>query len=492
MNYPWIDKTNRIFSIVLMGQFALTLLISFFTHTWMEGVVFGLLIMGLPLFLISTAPFAKVTRHSVAIAVQLFAALHIQQTMGLTEIHFEIFVMLAFLSCYRDWQVILTSVLVVAVHHILFYIVQTQSAALYVFEEGHIHFYILVIHALFAVTEGAVLMYVAKHAHKESVNGFDLSSSVHQIMRENGTFDLSNFYNSQHEDTDFNKLMTSFAQFIKQTKEVSEAVLERSQLVASLSSDVENATEENVSQINLIATATEELTVANANVASQASEANDSASDAFTRTDKTKQIIDHSARNIENLKGELSATSQTIGELALKCNKIEEVMNAIKSISDQTNLLALNAAIESARAGEHGRGFAVVADEVRQLAMKTRQNAEQISEITASLINEASSSVDQMDKCLIRAEDTVSQAKEASNMMMGVVDNIESMVNNMASVASAASEQATVSASISESTQTLSHNSEQLKLNSNESTKRFQEVKYDIESLNRELSRFDL
>ena len=167
-------------------------------------------------------------------------------------------------------------------------------------------------------------------------------------------------------------------------------------------------------------------------------------------------------------------------------------MNAIKSISDQTNLLALNAAIESARAGEHGRGFAVVADEVRQLSMKTRQNAEQISEITAALTNEASSSVEQMDKCLVRAEDTVMQAKEASEMMMGVVENIESMVNNMASVAAAASEQATVSVSISESTQTLSQNSENLKVNSNESSLRFQEMKNDIANLNSELARFEL
>jgi methyl-accepting chemotaxis protein len=492
MSYPWIEKANRIFSAVLIGQFILTLIIAFFTQTWMEGIIVGLIILGLPLFLIQTSPFAGVTRHAVAIAVQLFAALHIQQTMGLTEIHFEIFVMLAFLSCYRDWKVILTSVLFVAVHHVLFFVVQSQSAGLYIFEEGHLHFYILVIHALFAVTEGAVLMYVAKHAHNESVKGFDLSSTVNQILSKDGKFDLTAFSNNQMDDTDFNKLMTSFTRFIKQTKEVSTGVLDRSQIVASLSNEVENATEENVSQINLIATATEEMTVANANVASQASEANDSASDAFTRTDKTKQIIDNSTSNIENLKGDLSATSQTIGELALKCNQIEEVMNAIKSISDQTNLLALNAAIESARAGEHGRGFAVVADEVRQLAMKTRQNAEQISEITAALINEASSSVDQMDKCLIRAEDTVTQAKEASSMMMGVVDNIESMVNNMASVASAASEQATVSGSISESTQTLSHNSEQLKINSNESSKRFQEMKQDIENLNSELARFEL
>ncbi|MCF6456578.1 methyl-accepting chemotaxis protein [Pseudoalteromonas sp. MMG024] len=492
MNYPWIEKANRIFSAVLIGQFIVTLIIAFFTDTWFEGIAIGLLIVALPLFLINAAPFASVTRHAVGIAVQLFAALHIQQAMGLTELHFEIFVMLAFLSFYRDWQVILSSVLFIAVHHILFFIVQSQGGSIYIFEQGHLAFYILTIHALFAITEGGVLMYVAKLTQREAVSAYKLSKSIHDVLSKEGKFDLTAFTKEQSDDSDYHKLMTSLSGFIKQTKTVSEGVLLRSEAVLDLTNDVERATDENVSQINLIATATEEMTVANANVASQASEANESASDAFTRTDKTKQIIDSSAHNIEGLKGDLSATSQTIGELALKCSQIEEVMNAIKSISDQTNLLALNAAIESARAGEHGRGFAVVADEVRQLAMKTRQNAEQISEITAALINEASSSVEQMDKCLVQAEDTVVQAKDASNMMMGVVDNIESMVNNMASVASAANEQATVSASISESTQRLSHNSEQLKHNTNESGQRFKEMKNDIENLNRELSRFEL
>ena len=170
MNYPWIEKANRIFVAVLISQFLLTLVIAFFTGTWAEGIVIGLLILALPVFLIKTTPFSAAARHSVAIAVQLFTALHIQQTMGLTELHFEIFVMLAFLSFYRDWRVILTSVLVVALHHVLFFIVQSTGRPIYIFEDGHLTFAMLVVHALFAVTEAGVLMYVAKLTHKEAIN----------------------------------------------------------------------------------------------------------------------------------------------------------------------------------------------------------------------------------------------------------------------------------------------------------------------------------
>ena len=270
-------------------------------------------------------------------------------------------------------------------------------------------------------------------------------------MAKEGVFNLSEFNQSNKNQSEFNRLLVSFSSIIEQAKSVSNSVLNSAIEVESLTQNVQNATDENVKQINDIAHATDELVVANQRVFEEAQSADTNATTAYDATDKTKQIIENSASNIDSLKSDLTATSSTIGQLAEKCNQIEEVMNAIKSISDQTNLLALNAAIESARAGEHGRGFAVVADEVRKLAMKTRENAEQISEITASLTNEASLSVEQMTKCLNQANETVDLAKDASVMMTDVVSNIEHMRHNIVSVTSAAEEQTTVSRNITQS-----------------------------------------
>ena len=60
------------------------------------------------------------TRCAVALAVMLFAALNIHQGDGLTELHFGIFVYLAFLLGYRDWRPIVLAALVIALHHLGF------------------------------------------------------------------------------------------------------------------------------------------------------------------------------------------------------------------------------------------------------------------------------------------------------------------------------------------------------------------------------------
>jgi len=492
-NYPWIEKANKLFFWVLTGQFLFGFIIAYFAQTGYAPLLLSGLITALPLFLIATKPFAAITRHTVAAAIQLLTAVHIHQAGGLAEIHFEIFSLLALLIFYRDWKVILTSVLVVAVHHVLFFILQSQSMPFYIFEQDNVYFYILVIHALFAVMEGAALMYIANDSHKEALTGLNICNTVGEVFDKEGVFNLSVSLNQDKvsmELTEFNRLLTSFKTLIEHAKTIAKRAYDTSSSVADTAVTMSESTEHVAEQVDLIATAIEEMTVTNNDVASRTVEVSNSAKLAKENTTEVSGIIVDSNKNITLLKNDISSTATTIENLSAKCDQIADVMSSITSISDQTNLLALNAAIESARAGEHGRGFAVVADEVRQLATKTRENAESIREVVNSLTEDANLSVTQMASCIEKVDVAVHASDDMSKVMASVIEQIDTVADNINSVATSAEEQAIVSNDISSSTQGLHSTSTEQSEGMAKVQVDISQLKQQIDGLNDELEKF--
>lgn len=127
----------------------------------------------------------------------------------------------------------------------------------------------------------------------------------------------------------------------------------------------------------------------------------------------------------------VGGTLQNIGELISAVGRIEERLDAIRSvlnkvggftgtieaIAHQTNLLALNATIEAARAGEAGRGFAVVASEVKTLAQKTRQATGQIETTLADLSDQMGNLIEESEAASGQAE----RVNESASQMNGVI-----------------------------------------------------------------------
>ncbi|CCQ11296.1 methyl-accepting chemotaxis sensory transducer [Pseudoalteromonas luteoviolacea B = ATCC 29581] len=453
MQYPWISKANNLFLSVLAAQFFVAIIIGLITQTTVLGLVAGLIILSLPVFLIQTNPYSFITRSSVAIAIQLMTALHIQQAMGLIEIHFEIFVVLAFLSVYRDWRVILISTLTVAVHHIGFFWLQSTSSSFFIFEQGHVSFYILLIHAAFAICEGGILMYIAKKAYIEMKGSYALGHTVELILKDRRYVDLTHKVDQEIESlAHFDKLITQFKGVIGQAKTVSDEVQLRINTVKNISEQVSLSSQQNAHSLSEIAEAINNMNTAVNSVAHSSEDANNIALTSKSESISAKQILESNNERVQQLQIDISSTSTTIQNLANRCNHIDEVMNAIKAVSEQTNLLALNAAIESARAGEHGRGFAVVADEVRKLATKTRENADEISRVAADLIHDANKSVEQMKRCIEEVENAGNVSLQAVDIIQSVVKGIEAVSSNIAQVARATDEQSNTSKAVTEST----------------------------------------
>ncbi len=130
-----------------------------------------------------------------------------------------------------------------------------------------------------------------------------------------------------------------------------------------------------------VAAITDELEAAIPAIAA-VSEASHEAED---RTSEGEDRVAQAVETMDAITQSIARISDRITAMGEHSQKVEQIVDVIRSIAEQTNLLALNAAIEAARAGEHGRGFSVVASEVKSLAEESAASTDQIAEIVAQI-----------------------------------------------------------------------------------------------------------
>ncbi len=95
-------------------------------------------------------------------------------------------------------------------------------------------------------------------------------------------------------------------------------------------------------QMDLVATAVNEVTYGVQDVAKNAEHAASEMRDAESRAQQGQINIDNSLRQIEHLSGTIGQAVDVMHNLSSESTKIGSVLEVISSIADQTNLLALN------------------------------------------------------------------------------------------------------------------------------------------------------
>jgi len=239
----------------------------------------------------------------------------------------------------------------------------------------------------------------------------------------------------------FNTMMTDMNKAMRQFFSVADTVRDSVVLVRSTTDAMATAAEDVAMQAGTIATASEEMSATSGDIARNCLYAAESAQKATDQTHSGSELVQGSARLMENIAQRVNATSQTVEGLGKRSDQIGAIVNTIQDIADQTNLLALNAAIEAARAGEQGRGFAVVADEVRALAERTTKATKEIASMIKSIQSETQSAVESMVEGVQEVQRGTAETSRSGEALEDILTKINELTMQISQVATAAEEQ---------------------------------------------------
>lgn len=308
--------------------------------------------------------------------------------------------------------------------------------------------------AVFCISFGIVGLYflITKLMYKP-IGGEP--SEIERLVNRIAEGDLSNIATLSTKDEGVYRstllMANNLTNIICDIRASADKLIESSSHLDQSSSKVSNASDEQIIQLERVATAMNQMSATVSQVARNAVEASDSTNDASKNSQEGLAVVNDMNSEISALTNNLTDVQQVIKNVYTESQNVGGILTVIRGIAEQTNLLALNAAIEAARAGEHGRGFAVVADEVRTLATKTQESTDEIQKLIEALQEQASRSVELMNSNREKAEATLTRTSDATTALQSIQTQNNIILDMNHQIAVASEEQSSVAANINQS-----------------------------------------
>lgn len=399
------------------------------------------------------------SRLVIGCSFMFMSMIIIMQRFGQIEMHFHIFVSLAFLIIWRDWKVVVAAAAVIAVHHLLS--VPLQNSGLTFLGKNFIVFAYecnwstVFEHALFVVLESSVIIFYCVKMRAEFLLSLSLQSFLTRAsLQKDLSFSLKDIKTDYRGGRAFLDSVDSFIKFIigtiKQFNLSAEDISARSEHATDIVAQNRQKLSEQSHRIETIVTAIHEMSSTINEIAETTSKTAGYSEKVKQTSQQSSQIAARASDEIQQLVDQMNQVQDSVTQLVSDTQEVWNTMEIIGSIAEQTNLLALNAAIEAARAGDQGRGFAVVAGEVRSLAQRTKQATEDIYVVINNLKQNCTSIVSLVRvgyEKSVHSIDIVNDARQLISLSANQVNEISGINFQLAS---AIEQQRAVAASLSE------------------------------------------
>ena len=288
----------------------------------------------------------------------------------------------------------------------------------------------------------------------------------------------------------FNSTIATIKRLIERVGHTVTEVERQAAQVQQVSGQSNQAVSHQMSQIEQVATAMNEMSATAQEVARSASTAVASAEHVNLETISGRALLQSQMGSIERLARDIDESVKVINQLASDSSAISQVLDVIKGIAEQTNLLALNAAIEAARAGEQGRGFAVVADEVRNLAKRTQHSTAEIESMIDRLQNGVNAAVTVMHSSHAKADETVGGANKVQQALENILQAVSQIVDHNQQIAAAAEQQTSVAHDIDQNIVEINQSGERTAQGAGQTERASQELSGVVRDLKQVIGAF--